>query len=611
MTEHLNEGMNPPISTHETSAVTDCPRHSPVRLAPPFLQQVGLWSLAGMALTACGGGGNAGPATSPTPSGPGTPTLPNTPTTPTTPDTPSPPSPPAPTRIEASRFLQQAAFGGNDADLSRVQQLGLSGWIDAQQALPVAVTGWDWLMQQGYNSSDYRFSDQPMNAMMWHETMAQPDVLRKRVAVALSELFVVSARQSIGEMTSFNMAHYWDLLNQYALGSFRDLLEKISTCPAMGYYLNSLGSRKDDPKTGRKPDENYARELLQLFTIGLVELNPDGTARLRNGQPIETYRNEDVMGLARVFTGYDLDDRVFDTPERPEVTRVPMALFPNRHSMLAKSFLGLTIPANTEGSASLKLALDHIFRHANIAPFVSRHLIQRLITSNPTPAYVGRMSAVFNDDGHGVRGNLGALIKAILLDPEARLVPDQQPAHYGKLREPMLRLTQWARTFGATSADGRFAAGGTYSSRWSIGQGFLQAPSVFGFFRPSYTPPNSLLAQNQQVAPELQLCDENTVSKYINFMRQLVPVGLRKHDDWPTVVIKPDYAQELALAGKPAELLARLNLLLCANQLSARTLSLMTTALTRMKSTGTDWQANRVHAAIFMVMVCPDYMVQR
>jgi uncharacterized protein (DUF1800 family) len=268
--------------------------------------------------------------------------------------------------------------------------------------------------------------------MVWYQMFKSPDAVRRRWALALSEVFVVAWRgiKDVMNWDSFGMAAYWDLLCTHGLGTYRNLLEELTLNPAMGAFLSTRGNEREDPTTGRQPDENYAREVMQLFSIGLYELNLDGSLKLdANGKPIETYTSDDVSQLARVFTGYnhDYSRPKFNSPKPPNLTvnhiesaRGRMVFDSNKHSTLEKKFLGVTIPANTSGSASLKMALDALTNHPNNGPFLARQFIQRLVTSNPSPAYVARVASVFNDNGAGVRGDLKAVLRAVLLDDEAR-----------------------------------------------------------------------------------------------------------------------------------------------------------------------------------------------
>jgi uncharacterized protein (DUF1800 family) len=401
----------------------------------------------------------------------------------------------------------------------------------------------------------------------------------------------------------------------------------------MGYYLNTKGNRKEDPATGRMPDENYAREVMQLFTIGLVQLNPDGTEkRDAQGQKIESYTQDDVTNLARVFTGYDFDMsqnvNTFDpvlNRNIPNTTsvRLPMTLTANRHSTLAATFLGTTVPANTPGAAALSMAMDALFNHPNTAPFFCRQMIQRLVTSNPTPAYVARVAAAFANNGAGVRGDLRAVWSAILLDDEARDGKGLRLALFGRLREPMLRLVQWGRTFGITSARGSWKIGDLSNPATQLGQSPLRSPSVFNFFRPGYVPPSKALVRKLAVAPEFQLVNESTVGGYLNYMQGVIRNGIYVNaPDQPNsgsnatngYDITARYTTELVFVADAAALVRRLNLLLCANQLSYETVNLIVNALNATPVTATSTEAvklNRVAAAVLMVMASAEYLVQK
>ena len=292
--------------------------------------------------------------------------------------------------------------------------------------------------------------------------------------MALLDQLVVGIGGVVLPWRQFACAAYIDILHDGAFGNYRDLLQNISTNAAMGVYLTFLGNRKANPATGAVPDENYARELMQLFAIGLQRLNMDGTLQTANGAPIETYTQDDITGLARVFTGWNLANSDNTTPNR---MRLPMVNVASQHETGAKSFLGATIPPGTDGPNSLRLALDAIFAHANVPPFVSKQLIQHLVISNPSPAYVGRIAAIFANNGSGVRGDLKAVVRAILLDPEARTDANANNTQYGKLREPILRLAGWARAFGATSPSGAWPIGDTSSTANRIGRSPGRSPS--------------------------------------------------------------------------------------------------------------------------------------
>ncbi len=547
----------------------------------------------------------------------------------------------AQTPEEAARFLLQAQFSASDAEIAAVQNSSYADWLAQQFDAPRGQTGWDWLNQRGYgqidNSTRYFDHFYPGDYMVWNQLMTAPDAVRKRLTLALSEFFVVSLTGLDFAWRSHAMAHYWDMLAQHALGNFRTLLEEVTLNPAMGHYLNTKGNQKENAATGRVPDENYAREVMQLFTIGLVQLNPDGSEKTgANGQRLETYTQSDVTQLARVFTGYDFDQRnnvvtPFDPEGKRKVgntnfARQRMLFTPNRHSEQAVRFLGITIPAKTSGGEALKLALDTLFQHPNVGPFFGKQMIQRLVTSNPSPAYVARVAAAFADNGAGVRGDLRAVFAAILLDDEARSPAGLTDPRFGRLREPMLRLVQWGRTFGISSAQGSWKIGDLSNPATQLGQSPLRSPSVFNFFRPGYVPPATQMAAAGASAPELHIVTESSVAGYINYLQGVVRNGIYVNDpDLPNNVsnsknpkagfdIKASYTAELAMASDAKALVARLNLLLCAGQLPAALQVRMVTALSATPLTiasPPDKRLDRVAAAVLLTMAAPQYLVQR
>jgi uncharacterized protein (DUF1800 family) len=543
------------------------------------------------------------------------------------------------TDYAAARFLQHAQFSSSETEIAAVKSMGASAWLDGQMGLPSSTGGWDWLTARGYSAIDsnkFYEMDYHANYMAWNQILASPDGVRRRMALALSEFFVVGiSGVSTLSWPQFAMAHYWDILCNNAFGNYRKLLEDVTLSIAMGEFLNTLGNQKEDVATGRLPDENYSREVMQLFTIGLQQLNLDGTVVKVNGAPVDTFTQSDVSNLARVFTGYQADDSegFFDSVDTPSYrvrkvgyTRRPMKLNANRHSMLEARFLGAVVPAGTEGSAALKIALDTLFQHPNVGPFFGRQMIQRLVCSNPSPAYVGRVAAVFNNNGKGVRGDLAAVFKAILTDTEATDAAGLSNPSFGKLREPMVRIAQWGRTFKIKSIKGTWKIGNpNFSAVNALGQSPLQAPSVFNFFRPGYVPPNTAMAALQYTAPEFQLVNESTTASYINYLQDNLINGmwvrapeLITSPENPTATdgpdIVPDYSAEIALVGNPQALFARLNMLLCAGQLSDATLKDMTSVFayeTTTSSSSDNSKRAYVAKAIMFVMCCAEYLVQK
>jgi uncharacterized protein (DUF1800 family) len=540
---------------------------------------------------------------------------------------------------QASRFLQHAQFSARYDDIKAVQTLGYGPWLAQAMSLPNSLGGWEWLRAKGYdaiNEHEYFFKDNLTNYMVWYQVMASPDPVRRRIALALSEFFVVSGNGLQLNWPAFHMARYWDLLCEHAFGNFRTLFEHITLSHAMGSFLNTLGNQKEDPQSGRVPDENFAREVMQLFSIGLVELSLDGTPKTgANGQPIETYTLKDVSGLAKVFTGYveDEGDGFFNSPVPPNFrvrnlsfTRKPMKFNARSHSDADKSFLGVRIPAGTDGPNSLRMALDTLFNHPNVGPFFARQMIQRLVTSHPAPAYVARVASVFNNNGQGVRGDLAAVFSAVLLDKDAVGPESLASNDFGKLREPVVRIAQWAQTFRVQSLKGTWKIGSpTWSAEESLAQSPLMAPSVFNFFRPGYVPPGTVLASRGATAPEFQLVNESTVSSYINYLQSFLHRGMWVRapelpsspmgptpTDGPDIV--PDYSTEMGFAHDGNALVQHLNLLLCAGQMSDATRQAISLALNQVSlqaNASDDARRHQVARALLLVMSSPDYLIQR
>jgi uncharacterized protein (DUF1800 family) len=502
--------------------------------------------------------------------------------------------------VEASRFLAQASMGATRAEIARVQSLGYAGWLDEQFALPQQGARWDWLVSKGFDAATDKNTEAGFDASAWRKLIASPDTLRQRVTLALSEIIVTAIDGLVGGggWKAFSAAAWLDMLEANAFGNYRALLQDVSRSTAMGLFLTFRGNVKADAIKGTLPDENYAREVMQLFTIGLQRLNADGSLLLVGGRPQDTYGQDDIVGLARVFTGWDFD-LAGGATATPDYQRRPMVQVASRHESGAKSFLGTTIGAGTDGATSLGLALDALFAHPNVAPFIGRQLIQRLVTSNPSPAYIARVAAAFDNDGTGIKGNLREVLKAILLDSEARSVATAPGG--GKLREPMLRFLSWARAFNATSASDAWAIGNTSDPGARLGQSPLRSPSVFNFFRPGYVPPNSAIGSAGLVAPEFQITNESSVIGYINYMQRAVSTGIGD--------VVADYTGLLGLADDAQALIDELNLVLAAGQIGATSLATIRAALDGMAAGTGAARRNRVQAALVLVLAAPEFLV--
>ena len=549
-------------------------------------------SLAGMAtvasLTACGGGGGASSSLPSNNSGGNDSTG------------------PSPSQLDASRFLRQAAFGGNITRINEIAATSPLTWLNEQMGQATGGNLTRWLIDKGFNDTSVSSNvngDGGWPQAIWWKLFSAPDPFRQRATLALSELFVVSQLGLPFSWRNFAIANYWEVLETHALGNFRNLLEAVTLSSAMGTYLNMKGNQKYDAKTGRSPDENYAREVMQLFTIGLYELNSDGTYKLdASGKPIETYDNADIQGLARVFTGWNNasgSDPTGDLAPAAYRHGLPMSLNANLHSTEEKKFLNVTIPAGTLGVASLKIALDTLFEHANTAPFVSKQLIQRLVTSNPSPAYVARVAKTFEDNGKGIRGDMKSVWTAILMDTEARHA--NNASYFGKLSEPMVRLLQWGHTFHASSVDSAWSLGYTDSDT-TLGQMPMRSPSVFNSFRPGYVPPNTQLASQNLLAPEFQILTEPTVVSYVNYMAGTINNARN---------VKADYNYERTIANDAMALVNHLNLCLAAGALTIANQNTIVTAISTIYVTTETGHLNRIYAAVLLVMSSTDYLIQR
>ncbi len=549
--------------------------------------------------------------------------------------TPSPSPSPSQTSDQAdaaaARFLLRASLFASLSSISAVRSEGTEAWLDRHMRQPNDRTAGDFFSETGLDeiTADRIFlKDQATDRMIWDQLLAGGNGVRKRIALALSEFFVVSANDLDILWPAQAVGAYWDLLNEHAFGNYRDLLEAVTLSPAMGAFLDMLGNRREDPTTGRVADENFAREIMQLFSIGLSELNLDGSLRTNMGQPIETYDNDDVAGLAMVFTGYDLDASGLEfkaDPGRPvdqipsaDIVRRPMTAVPSRwrfpestsqHSMSEKRFLGTSIPPGTGPEQSLKIALDRLFNHPNVGPFFGKQMIQRLVTSNPSPDYVRRVAETFNNNGRGVRGDLAAVFKAVLLDPEAQSDVGLNDLRFGKLREPAIRFIQFARTFGLRTDRGVGVDRNLSDSSQYIGQVPLRSPSVFNFFRPGFVQPNTYASTNKMVAPEFQIADETSVAGYLNFMERTIEGDAFWLND-----LRPNYDDLIAIADDASKLVDRLDLILTAGQLRQATRDNIVAAIgdvSLVAGGSQDEKLRRVHIGIMLTMASLDYLIQK
>jgi len=545
------------------------------------------------------------------------------------------------TRSDAHRLLTQATFGPTEADIATVMAQGPAAWVDAQLALPSSsayLARWD-----SDNAAIQKITPtgnagaNPVTSQFYAQALTSRDQLRQRVGFALSEIFVVSLNQLGGDYARM-VASYADLLNKDAFANYRTLLQDVSLHPAMGVYLSMLHNQKEDVVSGRIPDQNYAREVMQLFSIGLVQLNTDGSKKLAaNGSAIETYTSDDISGLSKALTGWSwagpdtTSSRFWGGTKDANRMSTPMQAYPAYHSTSEKRFLGTVVAAQTSPApaTSLAAALDTLYQHPNVGPFIGRQLIQRLVTSHPSPAYVGRVAAVFNNNGSGVRGDMKAVVRAVLLDTEARQPSAAGGAAgvngYGKVKEPVLRLTAWMRAFGAVSDSGKAWMGNTDDPGLALGQTPFRSPTVFNFWRPGYQQAGSETGAAGLTMPELQITNESSVAGYVNYMMSVLPNGAGLKGSDGTAArrdIQPDYSGELAVAATPSTLVDRVAAKLLPDGGSASLKAEISTAVTSIavpvlkadksnQASVDNALRNRVLTSVLLTLATPEFIVQK
>jgi uncharacterized protein (DUF1800 family) len=611
---------SPALPAASASIVRAPSAHAPVSEPGSRLVKAGTLSvLSAAALAACGGGGGGPTAGNMQPGSNGVPS--NVPV----PDLvilnaaqlpgsggPAPAAPTAadrPGAADAARFLTQATYGiTSSQQISQVQTKGFSLWLWEQFNTGTTLHT-SYLDQQKLRNVDdkgvARASEEMSYEAVWQQWLGGADQLRARTAFALLQIVVIS--NVAPDIRPYAMSSYMDMLNRNAFGNYRQVLKEVTLHPAMGYYLNMINSERDNAETGAHPNENYAREVLQLFSIGLVKLNQDGSQQLDSAsKPVPTYDESVVQGFAKAFTGWSYANATgFDEADEevPQAWISPMKPFSSQHSPEAKKLLnGVTLPAGGSPQQDLEAAVDNIFNHDNVPPFISRQLIQRLVTSNPSKAYISRVAGVFINNGSGVRGDLRAVVSAILLDTEARQTP--LPANFGKQREPVIRFANFLRGLDAKAENGRNAIHYLESADNGLGQSPLLSPSVFNFYSPNFRPAGKI-AQAGLVAPEFQITTETTVVGGLNFFASLFNNGGYGNDESR---LKLNFAPLKALAATPAALVAELNALFFNYAMGTPLQTRMTTMLAALPA---DDPERRVKAALILTSLSPEYVIQK
>src|SRR5262245_57875179 len=499
------------------------------------------------------------------------------------------------TRAQAARLLQQATFGATPRELDRVQQLGLAAWIDDQITNQPAMLHRPYIekiyadfngprtdLTYSYNSMDNFINGNNCTTPFARAAIGGTDQLRQRVAFALSQILVTSSHHPNVENKTLAMSDYYDTFVRNAFGSYYDVLREVTFHPVMGRYLSHIGNQKARPEINQYPDENYAREVQQLFTIGLWQLNTNGTRQLdAYGQPIPTYNNGQITEFARVFTGLWFGGQAWGNGGwTDDDSSVPMQMWAEKHDFGSKTLHnGFVIPARAptveNAIHDIDDGLRNLFDHPNTPPFLARQLIQFLVTSNPSSNYVARAAAKFINNGAGKRGDLGAVVKAILLDSEARDARWFAGApEFGRLKEPVHRAMAIARLGRLNQyANLLWWTWGEFNSAAFQEPGY--SPSVFNFFRPGYQPPG-LLTQHGLVGPAFQITDSYSSISFPNKLWEFTEQGLF---EWGAYNFPPDYADLFPVADDGGALADQVNLLFCGGSMSAATRANLVNAL--------------------------------
>lgn len=529
----------------------------------------------------------------------------------------------APTRTEASRLLMQGTFGPTMEEIRKVRAMGIEGWIDDQIQTQIQTYHEDYIREiqadlngprvdltYRYNNDEDRVEEENLQSAFARAAISGPDQLRQRVAFALSQILVISRQDSNIDQNIRSLARYYDRLVDHAFGNYYDLLMGVTLDPNMGRYLSHVGNLPPAPEINRYPDENYAREVMQLFSIGLWELNQDGTRKLDGlGNPIPTYGNETITELARVMTGLWFANNGWGAQTRQDEEHlVPLEMFPDYHDFGEKTLLnGFVIPERVpsaeNGMADIRDAIRHLFEHPNCAPFISKALIQFLVTSNPNPEYVERIANVFDDNGSGERGDLGAVVKAILMDPEARDPAMASSPDYGLFREPVIRTMHLARLtkINRTGKAVWWDYGNYYDDTLQMP---LYSPTVFNFYRPDYTPPGVLVEANLD-GPAFEIANSYTAVSLPNRLWTIADRGFyisgRYH-------FTPDYNDFMPYVDDSDTLLDYINVVVCAGGMRAETRSIIKTNLA---NTALSDPVEKVRLAVYLALMSPEGSVQR
>lgn len=536
-------------------------------------------------------------------------------------------------KMEAARFFSQASFGENMSEVETLaENLDFSAWVDSQFESPANLL-LPRLWQVNERSMQLFYQERPPGSTdeyfgpwavhfsyaWWDHIKKSNDQLRQRIAYALSQIFVISSNSELGSWGEA-LASYYDILIRNAFGNYKDIMTEVSLHPSMGFYLSHFNNRKADPTENTQPDENFAREIMQLFSIGLYELNNDGSRKTNGTEWIATYNNAEIKELAKVFTGLSVGayapfviEEYGNLPLEFGVDiysvdkTVPMAMYEAWHTPGDKTIIGNhVIPGGQAGLIDIQQAIDHLFNHPNVGPFIAFKLIQNLVKSNPSPQYVNRVANAFNDNGSGVRGDMKAVVRAILLDSEARDCSVLQDPNSGKMREPVLRYTQVMRALQSDSPDGYYWNDG-FSYYDQTKQIPLRAPSVFNFFLPDHQPVGDF-AEQGLFAPEFQLFNSQSSIGYVNqanrwaFWRNLMWDWHESTENVDVILTELE-----AYADDPESIINRLDIIFTHGRMSETTRGIIRNAIKPLIYG--NFRRDRTSMALYLTLISPDYVI--
>lgn len=530
-------------------------------------------------------------------------------------------------QMEASRFLSQASFGADMDLINEVADLGIENWIDQQLLTPptyytdtldsIYHESFGIYVANGGDSANYptRANHIHMDYAWWQNNMLAKDMLRQRIAYSLSQICVISSEGGLSSYTA-GVANYYDILVRHSFGNYKDLLLEVSLHPAMGSYLSHLNNPKTDTVNNVFPDENYAREIMQLFSIGLYKMNIDGSYLLDgNNDRVPTYDNDDIKEFAKVFTGLgvgarrDTNSTYFGLGIYIADLTVPMQMYDWMHEQGVKNLLdGYVIPAGQTGMEDIEDAVEHLFNHENVGPFLAKRLIQRLVKSNPTPNYISTVASAFNDNGSGVRGDMSAVVKAILMHPEARSCSWSTDPDQGKLREPILKYTDFVKATEIFTTMGNYW-NYSYWFKENTSQHPLRSSTVFNFYGPDYTP-SGPISNNGLVAPEFELYNTRTSIGFANQVYNWVESeNILRTSYYENYVISAPNLGMYSEMGKSSDaILDYLDVVMTHGQLTERTRRIIKETLDSYSISLT--QLNyRVRLATYLILISPDYNI--